>query len=452
MVDAIVAIMIAAAAMVGGARYYYQYLVNQIARSSAQQMSSVSLALSKYMQDNYGALLAQVSANGGLYNLPITTLEPIYLSPDFVNKNPYGQQYIIAIRQPVAGVNKLDALVYTSGGQTFSNQRGQEMSAMVGSSGGYVDSTSTLKTTYDGWTTSLASYGANPGPGHLVDALFYDSSGALEADYLYRDAIPGRPELNKMDTAIDMGGNNINNAGQVGAGSLVVSGATSTGSLAVSESASVGANLNVVGSIKGATVSNGNLTMTGSELVGASGDTYLQSPGANTLYLNPWNSGQVIVGGGGNPGNLYAVGNSSANTIAPRLVVSPNTSCSGYAAGAMARDGAGNVFSCTSGLWKQLGGGSGICPDSVLRTVLNGAGTYQITNTSSCSWQFFAYQNSNKGNTITCYIDGVYIGTAGMSDGYSVNGYVSGVIPPGSTFRADEVVDGYPGQVVLQSP
>jgi len=380
MVDAIVAIMIAAAAMVGGARYYYQYLGNQIARSSAQQMTNVSSAVAKYMQDNYGALLSAVAAGGGLYQLPIADLMPIYLSPDFTNKNPYGQQYIIAVRQPVAGVNKLDALIYTTGGEAFSNERGLAMSAMLGSSGGYIDSTSTLKTTYNAWTTNLASYGASPGPGHLVDALFFNATGALDADYLYRDAIPGRPDLNKMNTAVDMGGNNISNGGQVGAaslvvsgaasaGSLTVSGATTTGSLAVGSNATVGGNLTAGGQVKGSTVTNGNLIMTGSELAGSSGDTYVQSPGGSTLYLNPWNSGQVVVGGGGNPGNLQVVGNTTTNTLNTNSMTASGTvqgnifypsgtgavgaGCS--PSGAIAKDGTGQTLSCVSGIWKVIG-------------------------------------------------------------------------------------------------
>ncbi len=35
---------------------------------------------------------------------------------------------------------------------------------------------------------------------------------SLANDYLYRNAVPGHPEYNRMNTAIDMGGNDINNA------------------------------------------------------------------------------------------------------------------------------------------------------------------------------------------------------------------------------------------------
>lgn len=46
-----------------------------------------------------------------------------------------------------------------------------------------------------GDTTVLTGAAANDG-GHLVSSLFYDGPGQLSTDFLYRDAVPGRPELN----------------------------------------------------------------------------------------------------------------------------------------------------------------------------------------------------------------------------------------------------------------
>ena len=45
-----------------------------------------------------------------------------------------------------------------------------------------------------------------------------------ESDRLYRFQVPGRPELNQMNTAINMGGNNLNNAGNVNGQSATLKG------------------------------------------------------------------------------------------------------------------------------------------------------------------------------------------------------------------------------------
>jgi len=43
--------------------------------------------------------------------------------------------------------------------------------------------------------------------GHLVSSLFYDGPGQPTSDFLYRSAVPGRPELNQMNEPLTMAGN-----------------------------------------------------------------------------------------------------------------------------------------------------------------------------------------------------------------------------------------------------
>ncbi|HBO9536458.1 TPA: shufflon system plasmid conjugative transfer pilus tip adhesin PilV, partial [Pseudomonas aeruginosa] len=91
----------------------------------------------------------------------------------------------------------------------------------------------------------------SPGAGHLATALFFDD-GALTNDYLYRNSVAGHPEVNRMNTSIDMGGNNLNNTGTVNATTANI-----TGNAAVAGNATVG------GTIKGQTADITGETYTG---------------------------------------------------------------------------------------------------------------------------------------------------------------------------------------------
>lgn len=380
LLDASIALIIAALAITAGARYYTQYLDNQIARTSADQMRGVSSAVSKYVQDNYGAILSDVDAGGGTYNLNIAALQPVYLSPDFQDKNSYGQSYVISVRRPTPGVNKLDTLVYTQGGEAFTNSLGLAMSQIVGQGGGFVTDTGALKTTYDGWTTNLASFNANPGPGHLVNALFFDTTGSLNASYLYRNKVPGRPELNRMETDIDLNTNGLNNVGTVNAQTVngqsvnantVNAQNVTTNTVVVSGNANVGGALTV----------NGSLTAAGPMTAQS---TFLANSTATI-------GGTLTVGGAANvTGDVTSSGNVNAGRFVPYTGFSVNTACSPN--GAIGSDSSGKTLSCQGGVWKQ--NGSTNCPGGYPVGTIEGMGYwdagyhYQVCR-SDGSWQSF---------------------------------------------------------------
>ena len=67
----------------------------------------------------------------------------------------------------------------------------------------------------NGWILDLGSVGiASPGSGHLGAVSSYDSS-ALGQDFLYRVAVPGQPELNAMQTELDMTDHAIRNVSEL---------------------------------------------------------------------------------------------------------------------------------------------------------------------------------------------------------------------------------------------
>ncbi|WP_304680289.1 shufflon system plasmid conjugative transfer pilus tip adhesin PilV, partial [uncultured Desulfovibrio sp.] len=137
-----------------------------------------------------------------------------FLPDGFQPRNPWLQEYQIHVRQPQAGT--LQAIVLTTGGRDnetdkFRNVTVPGAAALVGGAGGFVPSgvlpgqtENMLQGAGNGWSLDLGSVGIpSPGSGHLGAVSSYDSS-ALGQDFLYRVAVPGQPELNAMQTELDM--------------------------------------------------------------------------------------------------------------------------------------------------------------------------------------------------------------------------------------------------------
>jgi hypothetical protein len=146
-----------------------------------------------------------------------------YLPSAFNLTNPYGQIYSIRIYK--TSDNHLETLIVTAQGQIISEQNIIKIAQQIGGKGGYISSLDVTKAqgSYGGWSTHLSKFGELPGGGKLAIALFFQD-GALVSDYLFRSQVPNHPELNKMNTALDMGKNNIDNAGTISASDISAQG------------------------------------------------------------------------------------------------------------------------------------------------------------------------------------------------------------------------------------
>ena len=141
------------------------------------------------------------------------------LMQGFSQRNVWGQSYQVYFRQPRA--NELQAIVLTTGGWTnnsakFENVIVPSAALFAGGAAGFVpscdvpgQSADTLHGAGGGWILQLGALGIpSPGPGHLGSLGTFDES-ALGQDFLYRVAVPGHPELNAMQTELDMTGHAI---------------------------------------------------------------------------------------------------------------------------------------------------------------------------------------------------------------------------------------------------
>ncbi|MCK4154197.1 shufflon system plasmid conjugative transfer pilus tip adhesin PilV [Ralstonia pseudosolanacearum] len=390
-IELIVVLIVSVAAIGLGGQYLTSYADAQVNQAAADHMKTVSDAAVKYIKDNYAAITATATATTPAVITVATLKSTSYLTSSVTDQNAYEQTYQILALQPAA--NKLQTLIVTTSGETIPEMSIRRIAQLSGARGGFISTTNptTAVGSYGGWQVSLASYGVSPGAGHVATALFFDD-GALVSDYLYRGVVPGHPELNRMNTAIDMGGNNLDNTATVNAtGANVAGNVTATGNVSAASGNIVARNQPGEGGVIETQGANGtkmyleningtfrlvnhpwnaelfhvdqsgntqqagnqqNFTNGWAEITGAG---RLHINGNENLYLQPWSGGQTIVGGGGGSGQLVVNGRLYSNEyIQPNGWAAEGGGCSPN--GLIANSGNGPLF-CQSGVWTAAGGG-----------------------------------------------------------------------------------------------
>lgn len=207
---------------------------------AADKQITVAEALSKYLKDNYKTVLESATATAPAQITVAMLQNTNYLPDGFGDTNGFGQTIIGLARRP--NPNQLEAIVLTIGGQAVSELGIRTIAENLGGPGGYISTVNpnVIQGVRGGWQVALSNYSVNPGAGHTASALFL-MDGELANDYLYRNAVPGHPELNTMNTALNMGGQDINNAGEVTASTVSSTGTiTATGRLSTNEYLSIG--------------------------------------------------------------------------------------------------------------------------------------------------------------------------------------------------------------------
>lgn len=95
----------------------------------------------------------------------------------------------------------------------------RRIAAQITGMDGFVDEKNIANGAYGGWTSQPRDFGLDCRHGHIAIALSSEILGSVlqESDRLYRFKVKHKPELNRMYTYIDMGGNNLNNTNAVNA-------------------------------------------------------------------------------------------------------------------------------------------------------------------------------------------------------------------------------------------
>lgn len=232
--------------------------------ATANQQLIFNKATQQYVQD-YGTQIASTATATVPVTISAATLAAAgYLPSGTSGVNPFGQTWQAQVLQPTPGA--LQTLVTSQGGIPISNTKQLvQIAAQAGAQGGYVpypgqagDATLNANTaygSYGAWKLPLANY-TNPGSGHLASLLAFTNVQSNNS-YLYRVQVPGHPELNQMQTSIDLNSNDLNNVRNVNAQTAAVSNSlTSSGENYLTATAANGAACAVV--IRGSIRTNTN--------------------------------------------------------------------------------------------------------------------------------------------------------------------------------------------------
>lgn len=351
-------------------------LADTRAQQAALHHSRVAEAATKYVTDHYSTLLTAAPPAGTNGVAPgVITLATLrtggYLANSFADTNPYGQTHCVLLRQPAP--NQIDALIITQGGNQIPRADLAYVATNAGRGAGYIsyDTPTAASGVFGSWTQPLTaathdavgcSATAGTPAGHLATAYFYNGPGQLPADFLYRNRVNGRDELNQMTTPVQM----LYQAPINQSDSLCVAGDPSTyGRIAVDANNTIMScqlgvwRLHGAGTWRGTVASHAALPTT-DNLVG---DVRIATGGTSANRAFTWNGTSWIALAVDQNGNLNVPETLTAKnaTLTERLttndvslerVVVVNTACDRN--GLIARDASGSLLSCKSGTWRDF--------------------------------------------------------------------------------------------------
>lgn len=191
-------------------------------QQAAHHQSQVAGAAQKYIAANYASLMTDTSS-GAVKAITVPDLQPVFLPSSVIGQNSYRQNFCILVRQDAG---KLNALIVSYGGMPIPDRSIATVAMSAGQGAGYINSTDTSTARGPSWSMNTTPYrsgtcaggvkpltGGGGDAGHLVSNIFYDGPGQLSTDFLYRDPVPGRPELNRMNVPLQMASAGLVNLG-----------------------------------------------------------------------------------------------------------------------------------------------------------------------------------------------------------------------------------------------
>ena len=381
------------------------------ATATALQMAHIQKAAEAYITTN----AAVVEANSTASSPAIITVPMLvntgFLPNGFNSMNPYGQTWQVQVLQPAA--NQLQALVLGVGGNAIPAKQSGMIATTAGDSGGVIGGGSgdyavpgcsggEACGAYAGWSVSTAGY-QNVAAAHPAALIEY-ANNQLQSDYLYRVAVPGQPQLNTMQTNLNMGANSVTNANNVNAQSETLAAGNPNGQYGAlqigsnyyygdgsnaavrtpggfyvqNQNGSGPASIDEVNNVQ----ASGNITTPNTVqggYVNSTGDVNAQyNSTANNAFAmnnyswwannagNSWQSGTAIANAslGSNyiwsNGNIYAGGQVQANYDATLGTAGGSANigwgCGPNGAIAANANGSGQVLACQGGSWQAMGG------------------------------------------------------------------------------------------------
>ncbi|HDD1114870.1 TPA: shufflon system plasmid conjugative transfer pilus tip adhesin PilV, partial [Escherichia coli] len=224
-----------------------------------------------------------------------------------------------------------------------------------------------------------------------------------------------RPELNQMHTAINMGGNDINNAGNLNGQKATVKGdITSEDGWFITRNNKGWMN----------TTHGGGFTMTDSEWIRAVNNKGITTEGE-------LKGGKVSGGTVRSDGRL-----STGEYLQLEKTATAGASCSPN--GLVGRDSTGAILSCQSGVWRTIG-----APDGSYSNLGSHRGTFNGRNNGRGT--LFVYASGGNGagggdcantSNLQGYVNGAFIGmNASNNPSYGKTAFISFAVPVGASYQ-----------------
>jgi|GEM_PF-926124 len=219
MLEVLGALAIGAMVLLGLASMMSDSVDDLKGQQAAYYQSQVVTAANKYLSANSATLQSLTSSSTTVVAVTLAQLKSALLVPnELASSNAYRQIPCVLVRQPDPSGNPgvFDVLVTTTGGSVIPEKDLPAVAMNAGPGSGYISTADTATAKGATWSLSTAAYrsvacsgasaltGGTADGGHLVSNLFSDGTGMLSTDYLYRNPVPGHPELNRMNTPIRM--------------------------------------------------------------------------------------------------------------------------------------------------------------------------------------------------------------------------------------------------------
>ena len=336
------------------------------------------------MKDNHAALLAATSG-GAQQNITVPMLQSTrFLPADFRETNAYRQQITSVVRRSPVNPNRVEALLVTQGGEVLDDVTLGALSSIMGASGGaiYRTNPSVVQGGGGAWSVPTAdfSHGVTLEEGHLAYSLWLEgggnSSGTNEG-VLHRDAVPGHPDLNTMNTPLLMSAGTVRVVGDVCSPVGALS-RTNTGRLLFCDGTTNRWKTQgsffwedpVVGGFADLPpcTNNGQTRVVMNPTVGSGARVYTCNtsvPEWQPLAVN--DQGNLVVAGRVTANSVEAQNvkatTMTADKLSGELQVTPTaadgTACTGEGRLAKSSLTSGLILSCQSGTWKKAQGNAG---------------------------------------------------------------------------------------------
>ncbi|MEE7202458.1 shufflon system plasmid conjugative transfer pilus tip adhesin PilV, partial [Escherichia coli O2:H6] len=290
------------------------WLNEQLYQSAALHADEYNNAIKNYVADKTSSLSSKTITVNEL-------IQQGYLNNGF-SRSPFGQSYITGIRKNNLS-GRLEALTCTTGGQDIKEDGLRRIAGQINGLGGFMLQNNSVTGSFGGWTDLGSNYQITCNKGHI--AMRMAGKDLEESDRLYRYSVPGRPDLNRMHTGIDMNNNSITNINEASGKNARFSGD--------------------VTSNRWLHPNGGGFTMTDSQWIRAVNNKGITTEGE-------------LKGGKVSGGTVRSEGRlSTGEYLQLDKTATAGTSCSPD--GLVGRDSKGAILSCQSGAWRAIGAPDG---------------------------------------------------------------------------------------------